>query len=463
MASTSHRSRTLSKWGLVLCCLFFLLLLSPNQIQAQLTSQFTLSAGEMYNNNIFLDSSKEWDFITLIRPAFSLQYRFPSQLSPTLTLNIAPIGQIYARHSDQNTFGFGQGGGGSMAYTYPYSPRLTFNFSDVLSAQGDTRVLFQGPGGVGQLLPGGTPSPGVPIPPSGYQQGSNAFSVGQTINNSFWAYGQYLYSPAITITGGYQNYYTSFVSAGGFEVNNEFGIRGSYAWGQNHNPHAGVRVSIFKDRTGDSNVVYDFDIGDSYFSSQQIQLTPTLTLSLSTGLSINAGKRGPGIGNNSYAQLIKLWERAQLSAGVQSSLTPTYGFGRISQTTTVSGNFYILLSERLTGSAYLNYALFSGSGSPRTFVAGAALQYLVTPWLTSSLRYGHLITNCCDTQGNQKKFTTGPRVHSDSVLLGFSAYFDVWPRFGLGTVLPQPSLFPGVPPQVGQPSPAYQPAPIPGP
>src|SRR5262247_4017958 len=97
MASTSHPSRTLHK-GRVLFGVLFLLLSSAQQGVAQFTSQFTLSAGEMYNDNIFLSTNKEWDFITFIRPALTLQYALPSQLSPTLTLNIAPIAQIYARH-----------------------------------------------------------------------------------------------------------------------------------------------------------------------------------------------------------------------------------------------------------------------------------------------------------------------------------------------------------------------------
>jgi hypothetical protein len=457
MASTSHPSRILYRGGPLLCALFFLLS-SASKVKAAFTSQFTLSAGEEYNDNIFLSTNKEYDFVTFIRPALTLQYALPSQFSPTLTFTIAPIGQIYARHSDQNSFGFGQGGGGSMAYAYTYSPRLSFNFSDVVSTQGKTRVAFQGPGGV-SLFPGGTPSPGVPIPPAGYQRAANAFSLGQSIDNSFSAHGQFLYSPNITITGGYDNYYSAFLTAGGYQINNDLNIRGVYHWGQNHNPHAGFGVSVIKDRNGDSNIVYNLDIGDNYFSSQQIQLTPTLTLSFSTGLSFNLGKNGgPRVANNSTFQLIKLWERAQLAVSVHSGLTPSYGVGGISQTTTVSGNFNILLAERLTGFAYLNYALFNSSNNAGAFVAGAGLQYLITRWLSSSLRYGHLITNCCNQQAGQKNFSTGSRVNSNSVLLGVSAYFDVWPHFGLGTALPYPSLFPGVPPQLSVPySPTTQP------
>src|SRR5262249_28419169 len=174
MASTSHPSRILFRGGPLLYVLF-LLLARANPIEAQTTSQFTLSLGEEYNDNIFLSENKEHDFITLIRPALTLQSVLPTQPLSTLALTIAPIAQIYARHSAENSFG---GGGGSLSYIYPYSPTLSFNFSDLLNTQGKTRIL-------GGLFPGGTtPTPGVPIPPSGNQQTVNSLSLGREINNS---------------------------------------------------------------------------------------------------------------------------------------------------------------------------------------------------------------------------------------------------------------------------------------
>src|SRR5262245_48017434 len=185
MASTSHPSRTLLRGGPLLCVLF-LLLARANPIEAQTTSQFTLSLAETYNDNIFLSENKEHDFITLIRPAFTLQSVLPTQPLSTLALTIAPIAQIYAIHSNENGFG---GGGGSLGYNYPYSPTLSFTISDTLTTQGKTRVLSS-------LFPGGTvPSPGNPIPPSGNQQTVNGLSLGREINNSFSAQAQYLYSP----------------------------------------------------------------------------------------------------------------------------------------------------------------------------------------------------------------------------------------------------------------------------
>ena len=190
MASTSHPSRILFRGGPLLCVLF-LLLARANSIEAQTSSQFTLSLGEAYNDNIFLSENKEHDFITLIRPALTWQSVLPTQPLSTLAFTIAPIAQIYALHSNQNSFG---GGGGSLAYVYPYSPTLSFNLSDVLNTQSRTRVL-------NSLFPGGTtPNPGVPIPPSGNQQTVNSLSLGREINNSFFAQAQYLYSPEITVS-----------------------------------------------------------------------------------------------------------------------------------------------------------------------------------------------------------------------------------------------------------------------
>jgi hypothetical protein len=39
-------------------------------------------------------------------------------------------------------------------------------------------------------------------------------------------------------------------------------------------------------------------LGDDFFSNYQIQLSPTLTLTASTGISLNAGNNGPPVANN---------------------------------------------------------------------------------------------------------------------------------------------------------------------
>jgi hypothetical protein len=244
---------------------------------------------------------------------------------------------------------------------------------------------------------------------------------------------------------------------GGNELTNSVNVRGVYQWDANHNPHAGFRFSVIKDRDGDSNFVYTFDIGDDYFSTQQIQLTPTLTLSLSTGISLNAGKHGPRVANNSNAQLIKVWETAQFVAGVQKGLTPSFGVGGISNTTSFFGNYTILFSQRLNGTADINYSMFDTHRTDYdTFGVRAGLNYWLTEWLSSSLQYRHQFNDGGSGAGGTI-LRTGSRVHSNSVVLVFSANFDVWPNFGLGRATPSASLYPGVPPGASSPWPIVAP------
>jgi hypothetical protein len=106
-------------------------------------------------------------------------------------------------------------------------------------------------------------------------------------------------------------------------------------WRRDHNLHAGYFISILKDRDGDTNVIHNFDIGDDYFTNYRLQLTPTLSLTASTGISFNIGSGGPRVANNTNVTITKLWETATLNAGVQKGLTPSYGVSGISNTTSV--------------------------------------------------------------------------------------------------------------------------------
>ena len=74
-----------------------------------------------------------------------------------------------------------------------------------------------------------------------------------------------------------------------------------------------------------NNVVVNFDLGDDYFSNFQINLSPTLTLAASTGISLNTGNNGQPVANNTNITLTKIWETATLSGGVQHGLTSSYG------------------------------------------------------------------------------------------------------------------------------------------
>src|SRR6266498_4785273 len=133
-------TRSLLKiWGRFLVTIvFFLAVLSPSSVWAAFASQFSLSVGGQYNDNIFFAKQKEHDFITIITPTLHLYYAPTGQAEPTLNLNISPSGQIYARHSELNSFGDNASVNGG--YTYHYSPRLTFNLSDTFQRQGETRT-----------------------------------------------------------------------------------------------------------------------------------------------------------------------------------------------------------------------------------------------------------------------------------------------------------------------------------
>jgi hypothetical protein len=102
-----------------------------------------------------------------------------------------------------------------------------------------------------------------------------------------------LVSRNITLNATYANGYTAFIDAGGNEISNTIGVRGVYQWRQEHNLHAGYTIGLLRSRDGENSVIHNFDIGDDFFSNTQIQLTPTLTLSATTGISLNASGHGP--------------------------------------------------------------------------------------------------------------------------------------------------------------------------
>ena len=246
----------------------------PSSAWAAFASQFSLSVGEQYTDNLFFEKSKSHDFVTIFTPTLSLFYAPEGEVEPTLNLNIGPSGYIYARHSDLN--GFGANSALNGAYTYHYSPRLTFNLSDTFSRQDQSRL-----GG----LNGGFQAPGLPSS----QNLSNLTTGGTQVSNYVFFGGAYLYRPNISFTAQYTNQFVSFISQGGTDVFNTARVRGVYNWRQDHNLHAGFTIYIANSRNGDNCSVYSFDFGDDYFSNYTLQLTPTLSLSANTGLSFNAG------------------------------------------------------------------------------------------------------------------------------------------------------------------------------
>jgi len=87
MGCTRNRSKI---WGdLAVLIAFNSFLLFPSQIWAAIASQFSLSVGEEYSDNIFFRKKKESDFITIITPTLSLYYAPTGQGAPTSRLNIS--------------------------------------------------------------------------------------------------------------------------------------------------------------------------------------------------------------------------------------------------------------------------------------------------------------------------------------------------------------------------------------
>jgi hypothetical protein len=395
--------------------------------QAQFASQFSLSLGEEYNDNIFFTKQREHDFITQITPTFSLQLRPTTAPTHAFNFDFSPTGEIYARNSDLNNFGDNLTFNGG--YSYDYSPRLNFRLANSLRRQGDTRTAGFGAERDRRQPLAPTQPPVVGLPVS--QTLGDFISDGQTLANNFGMYGRYLFAPDITLSAEYNNAYTSFLDAGGTEFSNRIALRGIYNWRQEHNIHAGYSLEIIKTRDGENNVVHNFDVGDDYFSNTKIELTPTLTLTLSTGLSFNAGGDGPSIANNSNLTLTKLWETAMFTIGGRKGLTGSHGVAGISDTTSFFTTFNIRLTERLSGNFGADYSLFDTDDvNFNTMQVNAGLQYAITSWLCSSLGYGHRRRDSGAGSNNTDLLTRG-NIYSNSVFVAISGNFDVWPSMGL--------------------------------
>ena len=379
--------------------LFLLALILAKNAEARFASRFSLSATEEYNDNIFFTKEKDQDFVTSITPTLTFLYAPPGQKDFPFRASIGSALQVFARNSDRNNLGevisFDAG------YSYRYSPRLSFELTETLRRIGETRT--QG-SDIAQLGTGG-------------DQLSNRFSVD----------GKFLYTPKITFTGGFSGRVRSFLDEGGTDIDNSVGIRGTYQWGQ-HNLHAGYRISFIDSRNenddDDDNVIHTFDLGDDYFSKKIIRLTPTLTLSAASGISVNTSGDGPTIANKTNINLIKVWRGASLTARVSRGLTGSLGVSGLSNTTSFLSNFNIQFTRFLTANADVNFSLFDTDDEDFDVLqAQAGIQYLITSWLSSNLRYIH-------------RWRDTGEINSNSILLFFTAHFDIWPNPGLGKAIP---------------------------
>jgi hypothetical protein len=256
----------------------------------------------------------------------------------------------------------------------------------------------------------------------------------------------------MTLNANYVNGYTAFIDAGGNEISNLVGVRGVYQWRQEHNLHAGYAVKLLKPRKGETSVIHNLDIGDDFFSNTQIQLTPTLTLSGATGISLNTSDDGPRIANNTSVTLLKLWQTASLAAGIRKGLTNSFGVSGISDTLTLFTSFNIRLSERLSALGSVDHSRFDTDEDKfNTLQASINLQYALTNWLCPSLRYAHRRRFGGDsktTTMGDPNFGTAGTVYGNSLFFAITGTFDIWPTLSLGrgqgcgislpSMLPQP-------------------------
>lgn len=430
MDCTRNLSKIWSRKALVWAVL--LVLLGSGEGLAAFATKFSLAVGEEFNDNIFFRKNRESDLVTIITPTLTLLYSPAGQNVPTLNLNINPSAQIFARNGDLNNFGNNMSLNG--AYSHQYSPRLTFRLGDTLQRQGNTRNLglgndsfsFQSPN-----LPTSQQPVGNTNQLSSADRLRDFVQQGSTLINNFSIDANFLYRPDFSILAGYSNDLIHFIDRGGNDFNNQFRIRGAYNWRRDHNLHAGYSISILKSRDGTSSVAHNFDLGDDYFTNYQFKLTPTLSLSASTGISLATGGDGLRIANNSSVTVTKLWEVASLAAGVRKGLTPSFGVSGLSDTTSLFTQFDIQLAERLTTNAGVDFSIFDTDRSTfKTFLASLGGQYVINSWLSSSLRYSHRWRNGGRGLRTEDLIERG-NVRSNSVFLSLTTNFDIWPNPGL--------------------------------
>jgi hypothetical protein len=426
----------LGERGCVFALIFALTFPFPSNVWAAFATQFSFTTGEAYSDNIFFSKDREHDFITFFTPTLTLLYAPEGQVSPTLNVNVSPRYEIYARHSDLNNF---DNIAANAGYTYQYSPRLNFYLSDTFQRQGKTRTSIVAPGTLAT-----NPTPPASIigvtTPSPSQNLKDFTSGGTQMSNSVALFGSFLYRPDVMFTAGYTNNFDRFIDAGGTDVFHSIDLRGTYNWRQDHNLHAGYTLSIGNARNGDNGVIHNFDIGDSYFTNYNIQLTPTLSLAASSGLSLNTGGSGPRVANNTTVTITKLWETAQVNGGVTKGLTPSFGISGISNTTSLFANFNWRLSERLSATSSANFSFWDTDDvNFKTFQAGLGFQYLFTSWLSSGLNY---YFNWIDSGAGADSTDLIQRgvVKSNGVFATMTIRFDVWPNTGLARTMSSPAL-----------------------
>jgi hypothetical protein len=255
---------------------------------------------------------------------------------------------------------------------------------------------------------------------------------GEILENSFESSGDFLFTPKLSLRGAYQWRYIAFVDAGGREASYGGEVEASYRIWRQHTLRAQYRIEFLKSRNGETNVIHDVDFGNGFFSDKLIHLTPTLTLSGSTGLSFSTekGKFRPEHKLDVY--LKKIWRTAEFEIGARRGLTGSFGVGGLSFTTSFFSHFTLSLTRRLNTFVAADYSMFNTDQEDfNTFIAGAGIGYSIFSWLSANLAYTYRQT-IPDGSSSSSTSSFQGKTDSNTVFLMLSAAFDLWPQLGLG-------------------------------
>ncbi len=497
------KSRTHRRWWSVVLA-FYLVSFFPALAAARVASRFSFSAGEEYNDNIFFSEKKSHDLVTVLTPALHFLYQPQYRTDAFLTADLNTSAEIYPRHGELTNIG------DRLSFRanalYPYSQRVTFHASDCLGRLGKARLggLFDNDraGSFGSVMGGGSSSRIPEIGRSSFEGGggegqcgrrrglgglvsgeptsplrtNEILTTGDTLENEFNFLSTFAYSQNLRFALEYNWNYTRFfdegaqgslpfvdsTTLGNSESSHEFEAQAGYALGKQHNLTAKYRVNFLRSRNGKQTVLHDFDLGDDFYSSRQIRLTPTLVLKGATGLSLGTGEGSLRLYHKLDVSLVKLWRTAIFSISAHRGLSGSSGISGASYTTTFSTQYTIQLTRRLTMFAAANYSMYDTRDSNfNTFQAIGGFQYWVTSWMSANLMYNYRQLDPGKIKGTSRESTIlrTATIDGNSVTLSLSMHFDIWPNVGLARSVAANSQMAIESPVEGvQPGPAPEPA-----
>lgn len=436
----------------------------PDLAAARFASRFSMSAGEEYNDNILFSENKTHDFVTVLTPALHFLYQPEFRSNALLTVDLNSPAEIFARHSELTNIGdrFSL----RSRFHYPYSPRLSFSLIECVGRIGRTRLgggvdsqrggnfqtgqFFGGSsgiggsggftnwggrggfggdrggdcGGLGGLSGLGRSSPGSVL------STNELVTSGDTLTNDFELYSSFSYSSNLTFDGRYRWRYKAFFDAGGKEDSQELEAAGRYRLWPQHTLRVRYRFQLLRTRNGKSSTIHDFDVGDDFYGSRQINLTPTLWILASTGLSVGT-ENGFRLRHNLDISLVKIWRTAVFIVGARRQLTGSFGVSGPSYTTDLFTNYTIQLSRRWTAFAAAAFSIYEVDGPDfETFQALAGMQYWLTSWMSANLVYNYRRLDPGKEGVRQSEILRGSITEGNSIVVSLSAYFDIWPNVG---------------------------------